>query len=484
MNVWRLYFLIGIASCFSLVGKTSLLYAQDSDSLPSTIQNAPTKVIINNIFVIGNEKTRKNIILRELTIQTDIAYDWEELLLQIIADQKKIYNLMLFNSVEITPLLTGTEQIELLVSVTERWYIIPQIKLNIADRNLAEWWTNQNRDLSRINFGAKLAHYNVGGRNEKLRVGGQLGFIREFEFFYDKPYIDKNQKHGLAFQFLYFTQKNLAVKSENNRQVFFTNENEDVLRRNYSAFMRYTYRGSFYNFHFVTFGYTDTKINEDVFLQNPNFFLHGKPNLGYFALGYTFRHDNRDNVAYPTQGQLLNVGVMRYGLSPWDDVQDLEFTLNASKYQRLSNRFHVASGVSINAFLGDRQPYTLVRGLGYNPNFIRGYELNVIEGQTTLVQKNSIRYKFLDLNFDLNGLMPIEQFTSLPFKFYLSGNFDHGYVQDRNRLPENLRLTNRYLFGYGLGLDLVTLHDMTVRFEYSINSMDEGALFINIRAPF
>ncbi|UJP64612.1 BamA/TamA family outer membrane protein [Mongoliitalea daihaiensis] len=484
MKVWKLYILYGITCLFLAMGKTSYLYAQTTDSLPSLLADTPKKVTINTIFVIGNEKTRKNIILRELTIRPGIEYDWEELLLQIVADQKKIYNLMLFNSVEITPLMTGTEQIELLVSVTERWYIIPQIKLNIADRNLAEWWTNQNRDLSRINFGAKLAHYNVGGRNEKLRVGGQLGFIREFEFFYDKPYIDKNQKHGLAFQYLFFTQRNLAVKSENNRQIFFTNENEDILRRNASAFLRYTYRGSFYNFHFVTFGYTNTRINEDVLEQNPNFFLHGKTNLGFLALGYTFRHDNRDNVAYPTQGQLLNVGLMRYGLTGLDDVQDFEFTLFASKYQRLSNRFHIASGLSFNAFLGNRQPYTLVRGLGYNPYFIRGYELNVIEGQTTLVQKNSLRYKFLDLNFDLTGLMPIEQFTSLPFKFYLSGNFDHGFVQDRNRLPENLRLTNRYLFGYGLGVDMVTLHDMTIRFEYSINSMQEGALFINVRAPF
>lgn len=484
MKVRQLNIIFCMIVLFLNIGKVENLHAQGTDSLAPALAAPPQKVTVNTIFVVGNEKTRKNIILRELTIQAGLEYDWEELLLQIVADQKKIYNLMLFNSVEITPLLTGTEQIELLVAVTERWYIIPQIKLNLADRNLAEWWTNQNRDLSRINFGAKLAHYNVGGRNEKLRVGGQLGFIREFEFFYDKPYIDKNQKHGLAFQSLFFTQRNLAIKSENNRQVFFANENEDILRRNISAFLRYTYRGSFYNFHFVTFGYVNTRINEDVLVQNPNFFLHGKPNLGYFAAGYTFRHDNRDNVAYPTQGQLLNIGLMRYGLTGADDVKDVELTLFASKYQRLGRKLHAAAGLSFNTFLGDRQPYTLVRGLGYNPYFIRGYELNVIEGQMTLVQKNSLRYKFLDLNFDLTGLMPIDQFTSLPFKFYLSGNFDHGFVQDRNRIPSNLRLTNRYLFGYGLGIDMVTLHDMTIRFEYSINSMDEGALFINIRAPF
>ena len=114
----------------------------------STSVSHPDKVVINNIFIVGNEKTRKNIILREIDLNTGVVYDWDELISMIQADQQKIYNLQLFTSVEITPLLTDTEQIELLVSVTERWYIIPNIIFNLADRNFAEWWTNQNRDFS------------------------------------------------------------------------------------------------------------------------------------------------------------------------------------------------------------------------------------------------------------------------------------------------------------------------------------------------
>ncbi|WP_291788859.1 BamA/TamA family outer membrane protein [Cecembia sp.] len=453
----------------------------DDDSVPMA---PPDKVVINNIYIIGNEKTRKNIILREIDLSTGIFYDWEELVQMIEADQKKIYNLQLFNTVEITPLITGPEQVELLVAVTERWYIIPNIILNLADRNLAEWWTNQNRDLSRLNYGGRLIHNNVGGRNEKLRVGGQFGFVRSAEIGYSKPYIDKNQKHGLAAQFTYFTQRTIPVRSADNKQIFYRNENEEVLRRNSSAFLRYTYRGSFYNFHFVTLGYTSTWINEDVFTQNPNYFIHGDNRLQYFLLSYNYRHDNRDNIAYATEGQLLNLALTRYGLFGGDDVQDTEFTMNANKYKRLSNKFHVVTGLSFNYFFGQQQPFTLVRGIGYNPYFIRGYELNVVEGQQVIVHKNSLRFKLLDTGLDIGNYMPLDEFAYIPFRVFLSANFDHGYVNDRNQVPENLRLTNRYLFGYGLGLDLVSLYDMVFRVEYSINSQNEGAFFLNIRAPF
>jgi outer membrane protein assembly factor BamA len=444
----------------------------------------PEKVIINNIFIVGNEKTRKNIILREIDLETGITYDWDDLISIIQADQKKIYNLQLFNSVEITPLLTENEQIEVLVTVAERWYILPNIIFNLADRNIAEWWTNQNRDFSRVNYGARLLHNNVGGRNEKLKVGAQFGFTKAFELLYTIPYLDRNQNHGISGQFTYFTQKTIPIRSAFNKQVFYTNENEEVLRKNSSAYFRYSYRASFYNFHFVTFGYNNTIINPDVFIQNPDYFLHESTKLNYFVLGYTFRHDRRNNIQYATEGELLSIGITKYGLFSADDIDDAEIILNANKYFKFGDKFNFASGLSLSSFYEKRQPFTLVRGIGYNPYFIRGYELNVVEGQQTVVHKNSFRFKFIDKKYDIGKFVPLEEFSILPLQMYLGFNFDHGFVNDRNNLPENARLTNKYLFGYGPGIDVVTLYDMVFRFEYSLNNQGEQAFFFNFRAPF
>jgi len=459
-------------------------FAQSDTSLAPVVPNPPERVKVNNIFIVGNEKTKKNIILRELDFTTDFVYDWDTFMEILLADQKKIYNLRLFTSVEITPLMTGDEEVELLITVKERWYILPSVIFELADRNFAEWWTNQGRDFSRVNFGLSLNHTNVAGRNEKLRFSGQLGFTRALDIQYTKPYIDRKQKHGLSAQLTFFENKTIPLRSAFNKQVFYQNDNQDVLRRNFGVAARYTYRRSFYNFHFVTIGYNNTQVNQDVLDQNPNYFQHGDNILSYLYTTYTFRHDRRDNVAYATDGELLQISATKYGIFNTKDLDEVEVNLVANRYFKINDRFHFNTGLSATWFLSPNQPYTLVRGIGYNPNFIRGYELNVIEGQQLYVHKNSFRWKFLDWSIDISHLMPLEQFSTIPVKLYLSTNFDHGYVKDRNFRTENSRLSNQYLVGYGAGIDLVGFYDAVLRFEYSFNNSREGNFFFNFKTPF
>ncbi len=461
-------------------------FAQDEEALPEIVtpSNPPEMVRVNNIYVIGNEKTRKSIILRELDFTTNYDYDWNTFIEILIADQQKIYNLRLFTSVEISPLFLTENEVEILITVRERWYIVPSIIFRLADRNFAEWWTNQGRDFSRVNYGLRLSHGNVGGRNEKLRFAGQLGFTRALDFRYSKPYIDKNQKHGLAFRLNFAEQKTIPIRSAFNRQVFYTNDNEDVLRQNFLTSLTYTYRRSFYNFHFFTLGYNNTTISADVLVENPDYFQTDNTKLRYLFATYSFRHDRRDNVAYATDGEFLQISATKYGIFFVDELDEVEVSITANKYWKINDKFHFNTGLAANWFLSQTQPYTLVRGIGYQPYFIRGYELNVIEGQQLYTHKNSFRWKFLDWQLDISKLIPLDQFSVIPIKLYWSANFDHGYVKDRNNIPENARLANTYLFGYGTGVDLVGLYDAVFRFELSFNNQGESNFFLNIRAPF
>ena len=473
-------YLIPLLTLLLFLQGTNLLHSQDLPSVPDQI---PDSVTVNNIFVVGNEKTQRNVILREMDIVPGKSYSWNEFTGMDNGDQIKIYNLQLFTNATITPLFIGPGEIELLVSVKERWYVIPSIIFSLADRNFSEWWINQGRDFSRVNYGLKLNHNNVAGRNEKLRISGQLGFTQAFDLNYIKPYIDKEQLHGLSARFTFLSNKTIPVRSANNRQVFYSNPEENVLRKNLNSSLTYSYRGSFYNFHYLIFGFNKTSIHPDVLEQNPNYFLHQALDLRYFYAAYNFKHDRRNSVAYATEGDLLNVGLNRYGLFTNDDVNETEISILANKYFPLNYKFHFVTGVSVSSYLSPTQPYTMVRGIGYNPDFIRGFEVNVIEGQQTLVHKNSLRYELFNINYDISAVMPLEEFSSFPIRAYLSANFDHGHVKDRNRLPENAALTNSYLYGYGLGVDLVTFYDQVLRFEYSINSQGTGNFFINVSAP-
>lgn len=453
---------------------------QDTQS----IQDNSSQIRVNSIYIIGNEKTEKDIILRELDFVTNYTYEWETFLGILKADQQKIFNLRLFNEVEITPLQTGPGEVEVLIAVKERWYILPSIIFQLADRNFAEWWTNQDRDWSRVNYGLKINHANVGGRNEKLRFSGQLGFTKGLEFIYSKPYIDRQQRHGLSFQLSYRDQKTVPIASKFNRQLFYTSPLEEVLRKNFSTAIRYTFRRTFYNFHVLTLGHSSTWVSQNLLKQNPDYFIQPGNRLSYSYFQYSFLHDKRDNIAYAKKGELLQLTATKYGLFTRKDLDDLEVNVTANRYIPIGKKFHFATGMTAGWFLNPLQPYTLVRGIGYTPNFIRGYELNVIEGQQLVVQKNSLRFQLLHTNFDLSRAIDNDQFNTLPLSIYLSGNFDHGAVWDRNRIYENLALTNQYLFGYGVGIDLVTGYDAVFRLEYSINRQGIGNLFFNFKAPF
>jgi hypothetical protein len=59
--------------------------------------------------------------------------------------------------------------------------------------------------------------------------------------------------------------------------------------------------------------------------------------------------------------------------------------------------------------------------------------------------------------------------------------FDSGYVNNNFTDPENVALSNRYLFGGGVGLDIVTYYDLVLRLEYSINDRGDAGFFVNAK---
>ena len=104
MNLKQLFYRLLLLICILGTGG-KILFAQNSDSLYISPNNTstPKQVTINNIFIVGNEKTRKNIILREMNLAENMTYNWEEFVALVTADQKKIYNLRLFTTATVTP---------------------------------------------------------------------------------------------------------------------------------------------------------------------------------------------------------------------------------------------------------------------------------------------------------------------------------------------------------------------------------------------
>ena len=131
----------------------------------------------------------------------------------------------------------------------------------------------------------------------------------------------------------------------------------------------------------------------------------------------------------------------------------------------------------------DYIPYYFNRGLGYNNDYIRGYEYYVIDGQSFALVKNSLKYKLIKQHIvEVKALKNrFSQFSTIPYSVYLTLNGDAGYVQDKFYGNKN-SLNNKWQYGYGVGLDFVTFYDIVARFEFTFNKQMQHGFFISMSA--
>ena len=464
------------------------------DTLRPKIDTVDREVTVNKIYILGNLKTKESIILRELNFDIGERFLFSELKTIVSRDEQKIFNLRLFNTAKITILETGLDNVEMLIQVTERWYTFPIPLFKLADRNFNDWWVNRGRDLSRVNYGLKLYKYNMRGRNERLKLTAQFGFTREFALNYRVPYINKKQQEGLIFDFIYRERKNVAFNTDDHLPTFIESNDferssdyyNQILSKGYNASVSYSYRASFFSFHYLSMGFTTREVADTVIVLNPNMLGGGRTINRYLSLSYKFVRDLRDFVNYPLHGFYLEASTVKQGLSLYDDVDIWRADMQYSKYFDLGKDWYFSGTLSGSISLPLNQPYAYNQALGFSNDIIRGYELDLIEGPRRFLNKFNLKKKVLGKTFRMPN-PPIDQLRNIPLAIYAKLFFDSGWVDNYPIFKQqglNERLTNAYIWGMGAGIDIVTLYDFVVRPEYTINSEGNTFFFLNFKADF
>jgi hypothetical protein len=449
----------------------------------STMAKSNKLVVLDNVFVVGNRKTKENIITRELSVQKDGVYSLADLHYFMVLDQRKVFNTRLFLQVDFNLLQLSEERVLLVISVSERNYIFPIPFVNLADRNLNDWWVNQNRDISRISYGVRIDHNNLSGNNDRLKIIVQQGFTRRYEVQYVFPYLDSEMKHGFIASSSYRRNNIVATRTEDHVQRF--TDFKETARDSYSAGLTYSYRPGFYSFHFLAFRYMNSNISDSLAQLSPNYFELNSTRQRAFYLSYQFRKDYRDVIGYPLNGHLFNFQIEKYGLGIFNDIDTWEVTANFSKYVDLKRGFYFSTLVGGKMQMPEEVPYFNFMAMGFRQFYVRGYELSLIEGQSYLLQKSTIKKRIFSHNFrNIGPLKNSATFGKVPLAVYIKGYFDSGVVENTRFYPESNRLNNRYLYGYGLGLDFVSFYDSVFRLEYSFNNSGQNGFFINYRADF
>lgn len=440
-------------------------------------QSAPVTdtsyLVVRNILVSGNKKTRTSIILREIsTVPGDTIY-LRDLANTLEERRKQLLNTSLFLNATANVKNWNGNEADLVFEVWERWYTFAYPIFKLADRNFNQWWVEKNHSLSRINLGVSGTQENLTGRNDELNAAIQFGYTQRFALQYNVPYIDKHFRHGLGIIASYNRNREVNDSTSNNKQQFF--RKDDFLRQVYIIGLNYSYRRAINTRHQVFVNYNYEKIADSVAILNPNYLGKGRTNVRFIDITYRLTYIKADSWVYPLKGFRLQAEVGKKGLGPWNDVNDVHFRLNMAKYWQLRPKTFAALGIRSAAKLSNDQPYINQQALGYRDDYLRGLEYYVIDGTSFAILKSTLRQELISFKVKL-PIVP-KKFNTVPVRIFAKAFGDGGYAY--NKFPGNSFLNNRILYTGGIGLDIVSFYDTCLRIEYSFNQLGQKGLFLH-----
>jgi len=438
--------------------------------------SSPKYSIIADISLSGNKHTKKHIVFRELDFEVGDTLQSAKLTEIIEENRNQIFNTKLFNEVRIEVVKEEHNLIFLHIEVTERWYIFPLPVFELTDRNFNVWWKDYNHDLSRTEYGLRFYHYNFRGRKEFLKVTMQFGFTKKYELEYVLPFIDKARKIGAYYKVSYILNRELPFRNIGNRQEFYRHE-AGFAQKRFKISLGSSFRPNIHNNHRLYLDYHHNNIVDTLAQLNPDYFLEGRTQQSLLRLAYNYTKDQRDIAAYPLSGNYFSLEFVQSGVGIFGEIGMSAITANYTQYTSLGNDFYALGNVKAKLSFPEQQPFFNQRGLGFDLDYLRGYEFYVIDGQSFAMLRTAFKYKLWHTKFR-NPLLKAEQFSTIPLTVYLKTYGELGYVKDDYYKDTNL-LSNQLLKSAGLGIDISTFYDLVASLEYTRNGLNDWGFYVS-----
>ena len=452
-----------------------LSFHSDVAALSSFSDAVVDSFVVSEITVTGNNKTKERIILRELSFTKGDKISATELDTLLKINRENVFNLHLFLEVSITAHQADERNLKIEVVVKERWYTLPNFSLELADRSINEWW-KYGHQLKRINYAIALTKQNCRGLNETATIGYTFGFSNLLLLLYDIPYIDKKAVHGLSFGIQYLQNREIVYGVDSMNSLLFFRD-DDFVRKRALFSIYYQYRPGIKNTHLFDLSYHYNHVRDTVLLLNPGY-LSGDAGLNFLSFTYTFTRNNTDIHFYPAKGYFYSLSVRNYGLGLHKSFSAFDAGSTFAYYASLLKNIRISSGIIARISSKKDQQFLYAPNLGYEGIFVRGYEYYLIKGQGYLLGKNELKYRILNTRIHLK-FIPASKFNTIPLEIYSKCYGDIAYVFDRGNY-KNYNLSNRWIYGGGIGFDVVSYYDIVIRVEYSLNAKGETGLFFHL----
>ena len=444
-----------------------------------TLINELSYLHINKIQIVGNNKTKSYIILRELFFKMGDSIIQNKFQIEqlILASKNQLINTTLFIDVKIDYTIYENKWIEFSIHLIERWYLFPLPYLKYIDRNFSQWFINNKADLSRLNYGVKLYYNNFTGRNDKLNIWLITGYADIIAFKYQIPFFDKSLKKGLSIGYRYQTQNEVNYNTVQNKQLFYTNNSKILFNNN--ANFNIQFRKSIKETHNVGIEYNSPLITDSLYLKNKNYFPDSAKSYAYFNLYYNYQYQHIDYIPFPTNGVFtsFNGGVKLSSTSE----NYATFSIHTTFAKKINQKLFFKTIFNGVFKTSNTLSYFNQQLIGYNNMLLRGLEYYVIDGYAGFVSNNSFYCKLLKIK--IPAIIHKKSMSNIPFQMYVHSILDIGYgFSKTNNLNNNLN--NQLLKTIGVGMDIVGIYDAVLKIDYSYNQLKESGIYINFSIGF
>jgi Outer membrane protein/protective antigen OMA87 len=443
-----------------------------------------TDICISGIRISGNNKTKDFTILRELPFRIGDVLPEDKLIFQLQVATEHLNNISLFNYVNVDYIPDTIDQTQCLsciitVEVEERWYYVPQVSLKIEDRNLSNWIHEKN--YNRITVGWGMRVYNVFGLRHKITVSNYLGYENGLRLAYSNIALDKKRTHLLGFVTTALFNKTLNLYSENNKAIYLKDP-DNYIDKTFGGAISYSYRPEIRTVHSFEVGYQRTQLNSSVLLANNEYWGTDNTKNNIFNASYTYSHEHRDYAVYPTKGYYVSSTLSGVAADNMNFFYG-ELNTKLQYYDEVFNRWFWSSRINAGTTIKNKRAQIYDRHVGYDDKNITGYDYYVIDGQHYSILNNDLRFLVMPKRiFNLSSSKKAPKFSKIHFSLYAKLSYDIGYVHNSYKNASNT-LANSFLWGSGVGLDLVTYYDIVINASYAINKMGKGGFYFGLKAP-
>lgn len=454
----------------------------------SYLQNPALNICVKSLTVTGTRKTKTYIVHREIQFREGDSLRIADLETALKQARYQVYNTTLFNEVKFELTTLDSQNVSIAVRVTERWYLYPIPQFQWVDRNFNEWYKTYKADFNRVNYGIKFVHYNLSGRRDQLRIYLINGYSRNISFSYTAPYSNKALTEGFTVGGGYIQKRELPFKTNYRDSLLFypidsaTKARAEFVFKNWYATAGFIIRRGLFKKHVISASYNYIKVADEVITgkYNPNYFKDSVTSKGIVDLIYTQQYANVDNNSYPLKGKTWYFSLQKRGLGFSGGVNMLTLEGGYQKYVDFGHNWYGNIYMNGKLKLPFNQAYINQRGLGYGENYLRGLEYYVIDGVATALVKTTFKKKLFSFYIPFPFFPRL--LTKIPVTFFAKTYTDLGFAYTQKKYETNLN--NRLLYSGGFGIDILTLYDINLRFEYSFNQLNENGLFLHNQSGF